>query len=91
MEASTTSDAKLNLGRESEQMMNPESSTNKPRTIIKAKRRIEQQAQAAKASESNEEDKQDEIEFEDSQEDEFEVEDVIQRHDSDDEGEGMVG
>ena len=63
-----------------------------PKKKVKAKRRLQGAANASGANPSSgaageaEEMKNDsDISFEDSQEDEFEVEDVIQRPDSDDE------
>ena len=64
------------------------SSNDQPRKKIKAKRRLQQPGTSATANPEMEENKEDldNISFEDSQEDEFEVEDVVQRpDDSDDE------
>ena len=69
---------------------NPEVATmaaGEQRKIIKAKRRNQKTEQGSKDAATNEEEKAD-LSFEDSQEDEFEVEDVVQRPDSDDEEEG---
>lgn len=56
---------------------NPESATMaEPRKIVKAKRRNQKQGTDQKDSAAMEENKED-LSFEDSQEDEFEVEDVV--------------
>lgn len=64
---------------------NPEMANTRKK--IKAKRRLQQKDQHPAADEEVK-GEEDDLSFEDSQEDEYEVEDIVQRPESDDEGEG---